>query len=909
MADVIVKEKGCDQTTVEVYTCPPSTINIGGGGGGDGAFYSGENVGSGSGVYKETDDLVDPRLHKFKSLIAGDNIVITPGADDILISSLSTVGAGEVVPGFAAGQLSGGCGATTSFYPSVFGGLAQGDFMLWAVVTDFNPSGAPSMVPPTGWDVLWRSAYFANQYRHFSFYYKRVDAIDLDPGTQHTISRYAGQTNTLCSTVFVYKNIHTALPFAGGVGAFALARNQCPHIPIFLPRSPCLAGWQTNTAGAFPGVGQYGPAIDHEATHTIGGWSWYLGQWVSDDTEDENWIAGESLLSSGQGAGWTYNSLVVTRSGTYDGRMDPGSGVSRHYMEYSVELSAGQIYMFAFCTKSQWQAGDQGQMTISYVDPSSNERLMHYYGTGSERNSGACTRKDPLADYGTTWVSRVHTISEDGVPSVTGHAPCLEFTALTTGTHKLRIGISSSAEGEICGAGNTNRRFSGIIFRRGRYPYRRVHTPSGAVYNGTGRKAAHGPSFTSGISGGAPGVVFGVALNSTADALPRARLHTGCGAAGDLDFAISDDGLTIYDYRPTTDDYVAWARADRPVMPTINSVPQKYYMEWSVLDAGTQVDVGFDYPFNSSGLNDEGGSYTGYYWLGTGSFGTPVANIGGPDSGTATNALGDVLGMAANFVDKTIRFYKNGALIKTIAMIDNYGAGGLAGISAMMPLWAFGRCSVSGGSDTPGSIRANMAGPFAYPVAGYTPYDYAGSVSVTPISEVGTVGTGYPVLAGTPEAPLIKSIADGDGIAIDDDGVTLNVRIAKAEVPLVIPTTSVRGAAWSNAVTIIPAEAKAVSVVCPHNGVITSYTVMADAVGSAVIDVRKSSFAGLPAGSGARICGTNKPTLSSASKTQDVALTSWSTSVTAGDVLTFVLESCVGLSLLSVQLTIQEVIP
>ena len=56
-----------------------------------------------------------------------------------------------------------------------------------------------------------------------------------------------------------------------------------------------------------------------------------------------------------------------------------------------------------------------------------------------------------------------------------------------------------------------------------------------------------------------------------------------------------------------------------------------------------------------------------------------------------------------------------------------------------------------------------------------------------------------------------------------------------------------------------------------------------------VIDVRKDVFASYPPA--ASICASAKPTLAAASTYQDTTLTGWSLTVTAGDVLRFVLES------------------
>lgn len=81
---------------------------------------------------------------------------------------------------------------------------------------------------------------------------------------------------------------------------------------------------------------------------------------------------------------------------------------------------------------------------------------------------------------------------------------------------------------------------------------------------------------------------------------------------------------------------------------------------------------------------------------------------------------------------------------------------------------------------------------------------------------------------------------------------------------------------------------------------ITVATTIANATGSCVIDIKKSTYAGYPTTTS--ICASAKPTLSSARKAEDTTLTGWTTSITAGDVLEFYVDSASGLSWASVTL-------
>lgn len=80
-------------------------------------------------------------------------------------------------------------------------------------------------------------------------------------------------------------------------------------------------------------------------------------------------------------------------------------------------------------------------------------------------------------------------------------------------------------------------------------------------------------------------------------------------------------------------------------------------------------------------------------------------------------------------------------------------------------------------------------------------------------------------------------------------------------------------------------------VTVPYTGTITQWTLLADQSGSIVIDVWKDTYANYPPTVADTIAGSEKPTLSSATKNQDTNLTTWTTAVTAGDVVGFKVDS------------------
>lgn len=75
----------------------------------------------------------------------------------------------------------------------------------------------------------------------------------------------------------------------------------------------------------------------------------------------------------------------------------------------------------------------------------------------------------------------------------------------------------------------------------------------------------------------------------------------------------------------------------------------------------------------------------------------------------------------------------------------------------------------------------------------------------------------------------------------------------------------------------------------PYGCTINRATIVSDQTGSIVIDVKKATYANFP--TTASIAASAKPTLTSARKSQDSTLTGWTTAITAGDILEFVVDS------------------
>lgn len=85
--------------------------------------------------------------------------------------------------------------------------------------------------------------------------------------------------------------------------------------------------------------------------------------------------------------------------------------------------------------------------------------------------------------------------------------------------------------------------------------------------------------------------------------------------------------------------------------------------------------------------------------------------------------------------------------------------------------------------------------------------------------------------------------------------------------------------------TIATGEMGYISIPIP--GTITKWRLVADQSGSCVIDLWKDTYGNFPPTVGDTITGSDKPTLSSSQKAESTALTGWTTSIQAGDVVGF----------------------
>jgi hypothetical protein len=92
----------------------------------------------------------------------------------------------------------------------------------------------------------------------------------------------------------------------------------------------------------------------------------------------------------------------------------------------------------------------------------------------------------------------------------------------------------------------------------------------------------------------------------------------------------------------------------------------------------------------------------------------------------------------------------------------------------------------------------------------------------------------------------------------------------------------------------------------PFNCTIIACTLLADQSGSIVVDVWKDTYANYPPTDADTITASAVPTITTATKSQDTTLTGWTTTVTAGDILRFNIDSISAIQRVTISLKVRK---
>jgi hypothetical protein len=158
---------------------------------------------------------------------------------------------------------------------------------------------------------------------------------------------------------------------------------------------------------------------------------------------------------------------------------------------------------------------------------------------------------------------------------------------------------------------------------------------------------------------------------------------------------------------------------------------------------------------------------------------------------------------------------------------------------------------------------------------------------------VGTTNT-QTLTNKTLTAPAISSptgLVKADvGLANVDNTSDVNKPVSTAQQTAIDALKTVAiNAQIDNGSTVI-AAASYVDIAIPFAGTVTGWRIFSpNQAGSAVVTVSRATYANYPTFTA--ISGTEKPTLSSAQKAEDLTLTTWTTTLAAGDILRFAVDS------------------
>lgn len=135
----------------------------------------------------------------------------------------------------------------------------------------------------------------------------------------------------------------------------------------------------------------------------------------------------------------------------------------------------------------------------------------------------------------------------------------------------------------------------------------------------------------------------------------------------------------------------------------------------------------------------------------------------------------------------------------------------------------------------------------------------------------------------------------GDGLTVGGSSVSLTTNV-QTRVLLV----SITG----NGSTITTGIVKGADAFFDFSATITKVTMLADQSGSIVVDIWKAAYGSYPPTVANTITASDLPTITSATKSQDSTLTGWTTSISAGDVLRFNVNSVTSIQAATLALTL-----
>jgi len=95
-------------------------------------------------------------------------------------------------------------------------------------------------------------------------------------------------------------------------------------------------------------------------------------------------------------------------------------------------------------------------------------------------------------------------------------------------------------------------------------------------------------------------------------------------------------------------------------------------------------------------------------------------------------------------------------------------------------------------------------------------------------------------------------------------------------------------------------------IMIPFDCTVLGWDIVSDTSGSIVVDVWKDTYANFPPTVADTITGSEKPTLSSAQKNQDISLSSWTTTLTRNDWLRYNVDSATTVTRVTIAIRVKR---
>lgn len=171
-------------------------------------------------------------------------------------------------------------------------------------------------------------------------------------------------------------------------------------------------------------------------------------------------------------------------------------------------------------------------------------------------------------------------------------------------------------------------------------------------------------------------------------------------------------------------------------------------------------------------------------------------------------------------------------------------------------------------------------------------YSYTAGNTINPTENNTNENTLYTLVNGNIDNDNIKTAAGISYNKIDFTGSGLN---STGTITFIIDgggavlTTGIKG-----------------DLYIPFACTITSVTMLADQSGSVVVDIWKDTYANYPPTDADSITASAVPTITTDTDSQDTTLTGWSTSISAGDILRFNVDSVTSIKRVTLSLKVTK---